>query len=236
MYMFIKQTKCPYRRVLAVGDIHGMSGRFFSLMDKVDFKPEDDLLILLGDYIDRGDGSLLVLTYIRDMVRGGNCIALRGNHEQMMLDYLRFGMDEWLENGGQVTLEKYDTLPEKQQKNLQEFMQNMPLYYRLNVPVKSCFPFVSKCKSFLFTHAGIQPDVPLDRQGAEMLFLRPEQFADYSGPATLVVGHTPTLFLGDLGFRPIKRDKIIYLDTGSYFPDGCISCVDLLSGNIYRSR
>ena len=83
MFSFFERPQIPYERVLVMGDIHGMSHRFFSLMDDIAFDCQKDLLILLGDYIDRGDGSLFVLTYVKGLVGDGNCIALRGNHEDM---------------------------------------------------------------------------------------------------------------------------------------------------------
>ena len=43
-----------YTRVLAVGDIHGMHEKLITLMEKVQFDPEEDLLVFLGDYVDGG--------------------------------------------------------------------------------------------------------------------------------------------------------------------------------------
>ena len=51
-----------YKRILAVGDIHGMYDKLIALMKKVKFDPEDDLLIFLGDYIDRGRSRWKVWT------------------------------------------------------------------------------------------------------------------------------------------------------------------------------
>lgn len=56
-----------YRRILAVGDIHGMYQKLLSLMDQVQFNPAEDLLVFLGDYIDRGPQSLECLDYVMDL-------------------------------------------------------------------------------------------------------------------------------------------------------------------------
>lgn len=141
MFSFFERPQIPYERVLVMGDIHGMSHRFFSLMDDIAFDCQKDLLILLGDYIDRGDGSLLVLTYVKGLVGDGNCIALRGNHEDMMLSYLKDNRGDWLENGGQQTLELLKTIPESQQDALFDFIRQMPLYYRLTIPAGSMLPW-----------------------------------------------------------------------------------------------
>lgn len=58
-----------YRRILAVGDIHGMYQKLLSLMDQVQFNPAEDLLVFLGDYIDRGPQSLECLDYVMDLCK-----------------------------------------------------------------------------------------------------------------------------------------------------------------------
>jgi len=233
MFSFFERPKIPYERVLVMGDIHGMSHRFFSLMDDIAFDCQKDLLILLGDYIDRGDGSLFVLTYVKGLVGDGNCIALRGNHEDMMLSYLKDNRGDWLENGGQQTLELLKTIPESQQDALFDFIRQMPLYYRLTIPAGSMLPWKQQ-QNYVFVHGGMLDRVPLDKQGPDTLcWLRPAKDS-YHGKDILVVGHTPTVFLGDLTFKPIRRGNIIYMDTGSYFPEGTISCLDLLSGKLYQ--
>ena len=53
-----------YERILAIGDIHGQWDRFKSLYGQIDFQPGRDLLIFLGDYIDRGRKFLYVLDWM----------------------------------------------------------------------------------------------------------------------------------------------------------------------------
>lgn len=234
MFSFLKRPQIPYDRVLVMGDIHGMSRRFFSLMDKIAFDLQKDLLILLGDYIDRGDGSLLVLTYVKGLVRDGNCIALRGNHEDMMLSYLTDGSGDWLENGGQQMLEQLLAIPTSQQEALLDFIRQMPLYHRMTLPTGSILPWARQ-QDIIFVHAGVLNNVPLEKQPADVLcWIRPTQYS-YKGKELLVVGHTPTMFLDDLTFKPIRRGRIIYMDTGSYYQEGAISCLDFLLGKLYQS-
>ena len=105
-----------YKRVLAVRDIHGMYGKLIKLMGKVQFDPSDDLLVFLGDYIDRGSQSLECLDYVMNLQLQypKRVIALMGNHEAMCVGYIQFyllGCEpympqfdltlvcSWLENG-----------------------------------------------------------------------------------------------------------------------------------------
>lgn len=60
-----------YKRILAVGDIHGMYDKLIKLMDKVQFDPAEDLLVFLGDYIDRGPQSLECLDYVINLKQRG---------------------------------------------------------------------------------------------------------------------------------------------------------------------
>ena len=100
-----------YQRILAIGDIHGNFKRLISLYQKINFDPEQDLLILLGDYIDRGEENLRCLCWAMEMSEKKNVVALRGNHEQMMLYYYLLDQEEpgiWLPNGCKETKSELD--------------------------------------------------------------------------------------------------------------------------------
>jgi serine/threonine protein phosphatase 1 len=74
-------------RLFAIGDIHGC---FDSLRELVENKiqlQKEDKLILLGDYIDRGNKSKEVVDFIIELSKNGyDVIPLMGNHEAMLLD------------------------------------------------------------------------------------------------------------------------------------------------------
>ncbi len=73
-------------RTLAIGDIHGCSVALDALLDLV-APGAGDLVVALGDYVDRGPDSLGVMNRLVRMSKvGGGLIALRGNHEEMMMD------------------------------------------------------------------------------------------------------------------------------------------------------
>lgn len=74
-----------YERLITIGDVHGKFSKFQSLMKKV-ADTDNDLVIFLGDYIDRGDHVSDVLKWIMEHKDKKNFVFLRGNHEQMMLD------------------------------------------------------------------------------------------------------------------------------------------------------
>lgn len=76
--------------IYCVSDIHGCLTELKEMLEHVDLSG-DNQLILLGDYIDYGPDSGGVLRYIRDLWRGygpKKVIALRGNHEEALLEWL----------------------------------------------------------------------------------------------------------------------------------------------------
>ena len=82
------------------------------------------MLIFLGDYIDRGKDSKLVVKKIRELQEhNSNVIALMGNHEDMLLNCLR-GDDTWLYNGYNATLESYKGCFDELQETTGVFMEN----------------------------------------------------------------------------------------------------------------
>jgi serine/threonine protein phosphatase 1 len=103
--------------IYAVGDIHGQDERLIRLIDQLPLERED-LLVFVGDYIDRGPGSSNVIELLVELDESrGNCVFLRGNHEQMMLDAHRAFIETprragdvyalWAGNGGDLTLDSY---------------------------------------------------------------------------------------------------------------------------------
>ena len=76
-------------RIIIIGDIHGCLDMVKRLIDKIDWRPDKDRLIFLGDYIDRGENSKGVVDFILALTRcspGVECLI--GNHEALFLDYL----------------------------------------------------------------------------------------------------------------------------------------------------
>src|SRR3954451_13711907 len=97
-------------RVLAIGDVHGCSRALDVLL--ADVNPRgDDTIVTLGDYIDRGPDSRGVLDRLIDLHRTGRLVALRGNHEIMLLNARQSSAEdcEWRRCGGEATLAAYGT-------------------------------------------------------------------------------------------------------------------------------
>ena len=99
------------RKIFAVGDIHGCYDKLAAMMKILPWrKDEGDLLLFIGDYIDRGPKSREVVDFlVRLRQEGGEFVFLKGNHEKMLLDYYIQQKDQMLyvANGGAETIASY---------------------------------------------------------------------------------------------------------------------------------
>ena len=129
----------PYKRVIAVGDIHGKFNELKSLWQKIHVT-DDDLIIFLGDYIDRGEGIYNVLKWVIAQSAKKNFIFLRGNHEQMMIEALKqtdgMARINWILNGGKATILALRELITQKEFTINEianFAESLPLSYSMTI-------------------------------------------------------------------------------------------------------
>ncbi|MEL7334857.1 MAG: metallophosphoesterase family protein, partial [Planctomycetota bacterium] len=93
-------------RLIAIGDIHGCLHALNALLDAIDPQPED-LIVTLGDYVDRGPNSAGVLDRLIRLSQQTRLVCLLGNHEEMMIDTYTQHRDErmWMRYGGIETMQ-----------------------------------------------------------------------------------------------------------------------------------
>ncbi|MDR2198674.1 MAG: serine/threonine protein phosphatase [Deltaproteobacteria bacterium] len=203
------------RRIFAVGDIHGCSSKLESLLEKIDWRPEDqEELIFLGDYIDRGPDSFGVVERVISVKNAHPDLVttLKGNHEQMFINFIT-GVEplSLRDNGVSHTMRSYDRngpFPPEHFK----FLLDLELYH--------------ETEDFIFVHAGLRPGVSLARQSeADCLWIRTDFLnSPYDFGKTVVFGHTP--------FRePFLAPGRAGLDTGAVF-GGALTCMELTSGRL----
>lgn len=235
----------PYRRLLAIGDVHAAFDKLISLWKKLDVT-EDDLVIFLGDYLyGMSDKNIETLQWLVEYKERKNIIFLRGNVDDTYL-YRLFDLNGNFFNrlnsrvvsGIKNAAVKKPSFPNK----IFDLLNNLPLSYQITIGGRKYF----------FCHAGIEVDTPLEAQKKNYLLSHPKLksfYRDYTGDAVIVVGHKrpkkifdnlPSLFRNaseklDLT-KPIKvpNRNILMLDTHAK-EDGKLSCVDILSGEIWQS-
>jgi len=201
-------------KIFAIGDIHGSFDRLQELMQKIPIDFTEDRLVFIGDYIDRGPGSVEVVDYLMGLKkRYPDIIYLKGNHEDMLEKYLD-GTDRftYLLNGGQKTLDCYLNKTNRSNSfpippDHMEFFKSLRLYY--------------ETEDYIFVHAGLRPKVPLESQEAEDLLWIRDKFiySKFNFGKPVVFGHTPLE-------KPLVEPNKIGIDTGAVYGNA-LTCVQL---------
>jgi serine/threonine protein phosphatase 1 len=200
--------------IFAIGDIHGCHDPLLELLERIPIDWSRDRLVFMGDYIDRGPKSFEVVDHLIGLKSlHPGIVFLKGNHEQMLADFLS-GKDRmtYLYNGGQQTLESYMKhagpaasypIPDRHLR----FFESLMLFY--------------ETENYIFVHAGLRQDVPLDQQGPEDLLWIREKFiyATQSFGKRVVFGHTPF-------DEPLVEPNKIGIDTGAVFGNK-LTCLQL---------
>jgi serine/threonine protein phosphatase 1 len=208
----------------AIGDVHGCIEKLrraeAAIEQDAAATPGTKLLVLLGDYIDRGHGSAEVLDHlIARPVVGVERICLCGNHEAIFLDLLdgKADFDAWLDFGGAQTLASYGIDVHYLRRNLgfgtkrilDELVRSIP---ERHVAFLRSLPVSVETPLHFFCHAGVRPGRPLAEQSErDLMWIRSEFLrAPAAGNLKRIVhGHTPFA-------EPRVEDGRISLDTGAY--------------------
>lgn len=203
-------------RILCISDIHGMYDKFCELLKVVKYNPSEDKLILLGDYCDRGQKSKEVIQMIHDLHNEWNIVAVKGNHDDMFLKFLfnddYFSEANFLQNGGQQTLESYCGLDWfKTGGTYKEAKEFILKHYKHHVDFLNLLPYYHETDEFIFVHAGINSmyeDWKLTPPD-EMIWIR-DIFINNSTMTdkTVIFGHTPCVNLHETEDIWFGEDKI----------------------------
>ncbi|GAA0350186.1 metallophosphoesterase family protein [Bacillus horti] len=198
------------KRILAISDIHGKFEEFMDLLEIVEYSAKQDQLILLGDYTDRGADSKEVVEHVMDLVKNG-AIALRGNHDQMLLDWLETGeADRFIRNGGLMTVKSYCG-SNYEQEQLEEARNMILKKFAVHVDFMSKLPYYHETEKYIFVHAGINPAYAdwKETPEHEMIWIR-EVFFNYPTNVSkkIVFGHTSTIHLHESKEVWFAQDKI----------------------------
>lgn len=86
------------KRTLVVGDIHGEILALERVLSQFPSLDEQDTVVFLGDYLDRGPDSAAVISRLRNLshVLPAQVVCLRGNHEDAWLRVCEEGWDEFV--------------------------------------------------------------------------------------------------------------------------------------------
>jgi serine/threonine protein phosphatase 1 len=205
-------------RTLAIGDIHGCLRAFDSLLEQVE-PQHDDLVVTLGDYVDRGPESKGVLDRLVALQGRTRLVSLKGNHDLMMLaareDLEQF--NEWLGCGGKQTLEAY-----RASENWETFAQTIPARH-WHFLQDDCVP-CHETDTHFFVHANVHSELALNEQPDYMLYwetLEAAEWRPHESGKTMICGHS----VQRTG-RPLVLDHAVCIDTWVY-GEGWLTCLDI---------
>lgn len=196
-------------RILAISDIHGCGKTFIKLLQQVGFN-KNDTLVIIGDLIDRGPNTKLLIDEIMKLQEEGfNIVCTIGNHEELMFrgaGSIR-AEDNWrLNNGGIETLESF----------------GVECYNDLDEKYKSFFMHLllkAEIDKYIFVHAGINnihfkdpylPSVVLwTRNWYEFLD------KDWLGDRYIIHGHVPQYYEDIINqFEHFETNRYLNIDAG----------------------
>ena len=208
------------RAVYIVGDVHGCLDALLALEARI---VEDaakftggKLIVMLGDYVDRGPRSAEVVAHLLDEPPAGfERICLLGNHEAELLEYLDGGIDlmSWLSLGSEATLASYgiemqavEGLLGGSERARSMLRKAMP---EAHVEFMRTLPILVETERYFCVHAGLRPGVPVsDHSDHDLIWTRPSG-DDMDFPKWVIYGHTPV--------DNVRREgRRINVDTGAF--------------------
>jgi serine/threonine protein phosphatase 1 len=174
-------------RTIAIGDVHGCPRPLDALLATIQPRP-DDVIVTLGDYVNRGPDSRGVLDRLIELERRCTLIPILGNHDETLLAALAGeprALSDLLDMGGGATLASYGA-----RRITEADLVRIPPAHRA---------FLERCRDYhetdthLFVHAQYDPDMALEEQA--WLRLRWESLRDqvprpHVSGKRAIVGHT----------------------------------------------
>ena len=225
-----------------IGDIHGGLKALLQVLKKINCD-ENYTLIFLGDYVDGWSESPAVLDFLIELQKKQPCIFIRGNHDELLLDWLlgnNENIDEklWFQHGGEATVLSYQNInAETKEKHIQ-FLQSLQDYYLDD-------------KNRLFIHAGFT-----NMKGVEHEFFKPLFYWDRTLWETalaidnqlskdaityplrlkiyneIFIGHTPVTKIDET--NPVNKACVWNVDTGAAFK-GKLTIMDVDTKEFWQS-
>ncbi|MFF2483386.1 metallophosphoesterase [Paenibacillus sp. NPDC058071] len=194
------------KRKLVVSDIHGCYEAFNRLLERAAYDPAQDQLLLLGDLVDKGPDSRLVVEQAIALVRDCGAIVIQGNHDERFVDVVRgsaAAKAKFLKHGGLETLRSYigpsaTTGRDSDEELLRSLAETVNERFAHHIDFLKGLPYYFEDEDYIFVHAGINPHYDDWKKQPKRDFLyikQPFHSAQLSVSKTVVFGHTKTVDL-----------------------------------------
>lgn len=210
-------------RTIAIGDIHGCLTPLKMLIGEID-PTQEDLLVFLGDYVDRGPDSAKVINYLLKLKTQFQTVFLLGNHEVMMSQARSSQSTRrmWMMCGGTNTLDSYE--------------QEYEVGGLVSVPQEH-WDFIEHCQlvhetnDAIFVHGCYDGNDSVTDQVEEIVCWRTvEQVVPPDSGKKVICGHT-----SQKGGVPLVTEHAICIDTWVY-GKGWLTALDVGSGKYWQAN
>lgn len=229
-------------RTLVIGDIHGGLKAVEQVLERAKITSKD-ILVFLGDYVDGWSQSPEVIDFLIDLSHKQNCIFIRGNHDELVLDWLEnrhehLNEEMWFKHGGKATVDAYLNVSNEVKQRHVLFLKSLQNYHLDE-------------QNRLFVHAGFtnmngvtleffQKMLYWDRTLWEVALcldetmdknseFYPKRLKIYS---EIYIGHSPISKTEKV--VPLFKNSIWNLDTGAAFK-GALTIMDIDSKEFWQS-
>lgn len=226
-------------RTLVIGDIHGSFKALEQVLGRAGVT-DKDRLIFLGDYVDGWGQSPEVVDYLIKLKANHNCIFMRGNHDDLLLNWLKTGQytEEWFTHGGELTTISYSKLTEAQRQLHILFMESLQDYFLDDdnrLFIHAGFTNLNGVKHEYFTRMFYwertlwETALALDKSIGHNHPNYPKRFTLYK---EIFIGHTPVSRIGKT--IPVNMANVWNVDTGAAFR-GPLTIMDADSKEYWQS-
>lgn len=226
-------------RTLVIGDVHSGLKALKQVLKKANVST-DDHLIFLGDYVDGWSDAAETITFLIDLNATHNCTFIRGNHDELCVDWLKKGEDNptWFMHGGEATITSYKKLDDASIKKHAQFFDDLKNY------------FLDE-QNRLFLHAGFTNLKGVDYEYFSKSFYwdrtlwelalsvnpnlskdnihYPQRLLQYK---EIYIGHTPVTRIGKT--IPQQGANVWNIDTGAAFK-GPLSIINIDNKEVWQS-
>ena len=230
-------------RTLVIGDIHGGLRALHQIIERANVT-QNDTLIFLGDYVDGWSQSPDVIDYLIEIKEHQNCIFIKGNHDELLLDWLQNkneNIDEsmWFKHGGEATVIAYSKVSQSTINKHIAFLKSLENYHldnqnrlfihagftNMNGIAYEYFP-----KLFYWDRTLWETALALNETIDKDSVYYPRRFLLYK---EIFIGHTPVTKIGET--IPIQKACIWNVDTGAAFK-GPLTIMDVDSKEFWQSE
>lgn len=209
-----------------ISDIHGCLKTIKKLLTEIIPNQPNDIYYFLGDYINKGPKSLETINYLMNFNAQNNCVFLKGNHDQLLLDIFNEVKIDFIKVAQVESL--YKSLNIRHPKEI-------PWEYVEFYSAMKCYVELENC---ILVHAGLNFDLDnIFKDTQAMLNTKQSKYNDSKAKGkTVFHGHVPVP-LSQLVFDLKNNTPVISIDTGCVYrmnPElNTLSAIDIDTSGIY---